>query len=206
MVGLPRQAAGVQPSHGGPGSVTSAGPNGAVPGGYLPNPQQQQQAAMMKQMIAMEQEKRVQRHLMEQQKAQLLREQRQQQQQHMLAEQVSATDSAQLLFKILIWNSHTCQCASSCLTLRSFGVQISVIIDKEFWYSCILSALLHFFYPVTTAAASPQTDESGTEESIPAPAVSRQDTHKYTEKISMPKHETLCHFDHINLWPNGLRF
>lgn len=103
MVGLPRQAAGVQPPHGGPGGVTSAGPNGAVPGGYLPNPQQQQQAAMMKQMLVMEQEKRVQLHLMEQQKAQLLREQRQQQQQqHMLAEQVSATDSAGLLFKILI--------------------------------------------------------------------------------------------------------
>lgn len=101
MVGLPRQAAGVQPPHGGPGGVTSAGPNGVVPGGYLPNPQQQQQAAMMKQMMAMEQEKRVQLHLMEQQKAQLLREQRQQQQ-HMLAEQVSATDSAGLLFKILI--------------------------------------------------------------------------------------------------------
>ncbi|RXN04430.1 mastermind 3 [Labeo rohita] len=90
VVGLPRQAGGVQPPHGGPGGVASAGPNGAGPGGYLPNPQQQQQA-MMKQMIAMEQEKRVQLHLMEQQKAQLMREQRQQQQQqHMLAEQEMA--------------------------------------------------------------------------------------------------------------------
>uniref|UniRef100_A0A8C2A1E9 Mastermind-like transcriptional coactivator 3 n=1 Tax=Cyprinus carpio TaxID=7962 RepID=A0A8C2A1E9_CYPCA len=88
VVGLPRQAGGVQPPHGGPGGVTSAGPNGAGPGGYMPNPQQQQQAAMMKQMMAMEQEKRVQLHLMEQQKAQLMREQRQQQQQHMLAEQL----------------------------------------------------------------------------------------------------------------------
>ncbi|XP_052401264.1 mastermind-like protein 3 [Carassius gibelio] len=89
VVGLPRQAGGVQPPHGGPGAVTSAGPNGPGPGGYMPNPQQQQQAAMMKQMIAMEQEKRVQLHLMEQQKAQLMREQRQQQQQqHMLAEQL----------------------------------------------------------------------------------------------------------------------
>ncbi|XP_016088109.1 mastermind-like protein 3 isoform X1 [Sinocyclocheilus grahami] len=89
VVGLPRQAGGVQPPHGGTGGVTSAGPNGAGPGGYLPNPQQQQQAAMMKQMMAMEQEKRVQLHLMEQQKAQLMREQRQQQQQqHMLAEQL----------------------------------------------------------------------------------------------------------------------
>ncbi|XP_059408534.1 mastermind-like protein 3 [Carassius carassius] len=89
VVGLPRQAGGVQPPHGGPGGVTSAGPNGAGPGGYMPNPQQQQQAAMMKQMMAMEQEKRVQLHLMEQQKVQLMREQRQQQQQqHMLAEQL----------------------------------------------------------------------------------------------------------------------
>ncbi|XP_016372630.1 mastermind-like protein 3 [Sinocyclocheilus rhinocerous] len=89
VVGLPRQAGGVQPPHGGTAGVTSAGPNGAGSGGYLPNPQQQQQAAMMKQMMAMEQEKRVQLHLMEQQKAQLMREQRQQQQQqHMLAEQL----------------------------------------------------------------------------------------------------------------------
>lgn len=88
MVGLPRQTGGVQPPHGAPGGVASAGPNGAGPGGYMANPQQQQQAAMMKQMIAMEQEKRAQLHLMEQ-KAQLMREQRQQQQQqHMLAEQV----------------------------------------------------------------------------------------------------------------------
>lgn len=87
MVGLPRQAAGIQPPHGGPGAVPSAGPNGAGPGGYLGN-QQQQQAAMMKQMMAMEQEKRVQLHLMEQQKVQLLREQRQQQHHHLLAEQV----------------------------------------------------------------------------------------------------------------------
>lgn len=92
MVGLQRQTGGVQPPHGAPGGVASAGPNGAGPGGYMGNPQQQQQAAMMKQMIAMEQEKRAQLHLMEQQKVQLMREQRQQhqqQQQHMLAEQVS---------------------------------------------------------------------------------------------------------------------
>lgn len=88
MVGMPRQAGGVQPPHGGPGGVPSAGPNGAGPGGYLGNPQQQQQAAMMKQMMALEQEKRVQLHLMEQQKVQLLREQRQQQHHHLLAEQV----------------------------------------------------------------------------------------------------------------------
>ncbi|KAB5581430.1 hypothetical protein PHYPO_G00175600 [Pangasianodon hypophthalmus] len=91
MVGMPRQAGGVQPPHGGPGGVPSAGPNGAGPGGYLGNQQQQQQqqAAMMKQMMAMEQEKRVQLHLMEQQKVQLLREQRQQQQHHqLLAEQL----------------------------------------------------------------------------------------------------------------------
>ncbi|XP_051558842.1 mastermind-like protein 3 isoform X1 [Myxocyprinus asiaticus] len=89
LVVLSRQAGGVQPPHGGPGGVASAGPNGVGPGGYMGNPQQQQQAAMMKQMMAMEQEKRVQLHLMEQQKAQLLREQRQQQQQqHMLAEQL----------------------------------------------------------------------------------------------------------------------
>lgn len=90
MVGMPRQAGGVQPAHGGPGGVPSAGPNGAGPGGYLGNQQQQQQqqAAMMKQMMAMEQEKRVQLHLMEQQKVQLLREQRQQQHHHLLAEQV----------------------------------------------------------------------------------------------------------------------
>ncbi|XP_066534916.1 mastermind-like protein 3 [Hoplias malabaricus] len=90
MVGMPRQAGGVQPPHGGPGGVASAGPNGAGPGagpgGYLGN-QQQQQQVMMKQMMAMEQEKRVQLHMMEQQKAQLLREQRQQQQ-HLLAEQL----------------------------------------------------------------------------------------------------------------------
>lgn len=86
MVGLPRQTGGVQPPHGAPGGVASAGPNGAGPGGYMGNPQQQQQAAMIKQMMAMEQEKRAQLHLMEQ-KAQLMREQRQQQ--HMLAEQVS---------------------------------------------------------------------------------------------------------------------
>ncbi|KAK7161545.1 hypothetical protein R3I94_004276 [Phoxinus phoxinus] len=85
VVGLPRQAGGVQPPHGGPGGVVSSGPNGAGPAGYLANPQQ---AAMMKQMMAMEQEKRVQLHMMEQQKAQLIREQRQQQQQHMLAEQL----------------------------------------------------------------------------------------------------------------------
>lgn len=91
MVGMPRQAGGVQPPHGVPGGVPSAGPNGAGPGSYLGSQQQQQQqqAAMMKQMMAMEQEKRVQLHLMEQQKVQLLREQRQQQQQHhLLAEQV----------------------------------------------------------------------------------------------------------------------
>ncbi|KAK2852359.1 hypothetical protein Q7C36_007560 [Tachysurus vachellii] len=88
MVGMPRQAGGVQPPHGGPGGVPSAGPNGAGPGGYLGNQQQQQQqAAMMKQMMAMEQEKRVQLHLMEQHKVQLLREQRQQQHHHLLAEQ-----------------------------------------------------------------------------------------------------------------------
>ncbi|XP_065151706.2 mastermind-like protein 3 isoform X1 [Paramisgurnus dabryanus] len=91
VVGMPRQAGGVQPPHGAPGGVASAGPNSAGPGGYLGNPQQQQQAAMMKQMMALEQEKRVQLHLMEQQKAQLMREQRQQQQQqqhHLLAEQL----------------------------------------------------------------------------------------------------------------------
>lgn len=88
MVGLQRQAGGVQPPHGGPGGVASSGPNGAGPAGYLANPQQ---AAMMKQMMAMEQEKRVQIHMMEQQKAHLIREQRQQQ--HMLAEQVSAIDT-----------------------------------------------------------------------------------------------------------------
>lgn len=94
MVGMPRQAGGVQPPHGGPGGVPSAGPNGPGPGGYLGNQQQQQQqqqqAAMMKQMMAMEQEKRVQLQLMEQQKVQLLREQRQQQHHHLLAEQVYA--------------------------------------------------------------------------------------------------------------------
>ncbi|ROI47899.1 Mastermind-like protein 3 [Anabarilius grahami] len=75
VVGLPRQAGGVQPPHGGPQlvDVASTEPNGAGPASYLANPQQ---AAMMKQM-------------MEQQKAQLIREQRQQQQQqHMLAEQL----------------------------------------------------------------------------------------------------------------------
>uniref|UniRef100_W5KD65 Mastermind like transcriptional coactivator 3 n=1 Tax=Astyanax mexicanus TaxID=7994 RepID=W5KD65_ASTMX len=96
MVGMPRQAGGVQPPHTGPGGVATAGPNGTVPvagpGAYMGNQQQQQQqqqqAAMMKQMMAMEQEKRVQLHMMEQQKAQLLREQRQQH--HLLAEQVSS--------------------------------------------------------------------------------------------------------------------
>lgn len=97
MVGMPRQAGGVQPPHGGPGGVPTAGPNGAGPGGYLGNQQQQQQAAMMKQMMAVEQEKRVQLHLMEQQKVQLLREQRQQQHHHLLAEQVHG-----------IYPSHTC--------------------------------------------------------------------------------------------------
>ncbi|XP_017565692.2 mastermind-like protein 3 isoform X1 [Pygocentrus nattereri] len=102
MVGMPRQASGVQPPHGGPGGVASAGPNGAGPGagpgGYLGNQQQQQQqqAAMMKQMMAMEQEKRVQLHMMEQQKAQLLREQRQQQH-HLLAEQLQQQQQQQHL-------------------------------------------------------------------------------------------------------------
>lgn len=86
VIGLPRQTGGVQPPHGAPGGVASAGPNGAGPGGYMGNPQQ---AAMMKQMMVMEQEKRAQLQLMEHQKAQLIREQRQQQQQqHMLAEQL----------------------------------------------------------------------------------------------------------------------
>lgn len=40
----------------------------------------------------------------------------------------------------------------------------------------------YFSFPVTTAAASPQTDDSGTEESIPAPAVSRQDTHTHLQR------------------------
>lgn len=112
MVGLPRQAGGVQPPHGGPGGVASTGPNGAGPDSYLANPQQ---AAMMQKMMAMEQEKRVQIHMMEQQKAQLMREQRQQQQQHMLAEQVSAIDTIDI------------QCWAFLLS-----VQLFVTIDKEF--------------------------------------------------------------------------
>ncbi|KAK1791913.1 hypothetical protein P4O66_013895, partial [Electrophorus voltai] len=96
VVSMARQAGAVQPPHGGPGGVASAGPNGvgpgAGPGGYLGN---QQQAAMMKQMMAMEQEKRVQLHLLEQQKAQLLREQRQQQH-HLLAEQLQQQQHRQM--------------------------------------------------------------------------------------------------------------
>ncbi|XP_035387542.1 mastermind-like protein 3 isoform X2 [Electrophorus electricus] len=99
VVSMARQAGAVQPPHGGPGGVASAGPNGvgpgAGPGGYLGNQQQQQQAAMMKQMMAMEQEKRVQLHLLEQQKAQLLREQRQQQH-HLLAEQLQQQQHRQM--------------------------------------------------------------------------------------------------------------
>ncbi len=110
--------------------MTSAGPNGAVPGGYLPQSTAATAGGHDEADDSYGAGKEGPAPSDGAAESTALREQRQQQQQHMLAEQVSATDSAQLLFKILIWNSHTCQCASSCLTLRSFGVQISVIIDK----------------------------------------------------------------------------
>lgn len=125
MVGMPRQAGGVQPPHGGPGGVPSAGPNGAGPGGYLGNQQQQQQAAMMKQMMAMEQEKRVQLHLIEQHKVQLLREQRQQQHHHLLAEQVCGMST-----------SHRQQHFLRPPSVSDAPPRLKIKNLRTFWYCC----------------------------------------------------------------------